>query len=127
MTSKVLILKDGMTNGFLLGELIESTKAKWMNCALEEINPYKSILLGIIKASLNTQSFISKASFQETTFLTKVALQSLIDWLKGFKKNVILGGIVPISTGCEEVSCQITLEKKKTYFIEKKRNYFIIR
>ena len=122
MTSKVLILEDGMTNGFLPGELIEFTKAKRMNRALEEINPYKPVLLGITKASPNTQSFISEASFQETTrVLAKAALRGRIDWLKGLKENVILGGIVPAGTGCEEVSCQITLEKQKNILLKKKK------
>jgi DNA-directed RNA polymerase subunit beta' len=122
MTSKVIILEDGMTNGFLPGELIEFTKAKRMNCALEEINPYKPVLLGITKASLNTQSFISEASFQETTrVLAKAALRGRIDWLKGLKENVIIGGIVPAGTGCEEVSCQIILEKQKNILLKKKK------
>lgn len=122
MTSKVIILEDGMTNGFLPGELIEFTKAKRMNRALEEINPYKPVLLGITKASLNTQSFISEASFQETTrVLAKAALRGRIDWLKGLKENVILGGIVPAGTGCEEVSCQIILEKQKNILLKKKK------
>ena len=92
MTSKVITLEDGMTNGFLPGELIEFARAKRMNRALEEVIPYKPVLLGITKASLNTQSFISEASFQETTrVLAKAALRGRIDWLKGLKENVILG------------------------------------
>lgn len=122
MTSKVLTLEDGITNGFLPGELIEFARAKRMNRALEEINPYKPILLGITKASLNTQSFISEASFQETTrVLAKAALRGRIDWLKGSKENVILGGIVPAGTGCQEVIWQITLEKQKNTLLQKKK------
>jgi DNA-directed RNA polymerase subunit beta' len=122
MTSKVLTSEDGMTNGFLPGELIEFTRAKKMNRALEEINPYKPVLLGITKASLNTQSFISEASFQETTrVLAKAALRGRIDWLKGLKENVILGGIVPAGTGCQEVIYQITLEKQKNILLKKKK------
>lgn len=121
MTSKVITLEDGMTNGFLPGELIEFARAKRMNRALEEIIPYKPVLLGITKASLNTQSFISEASFQETTrVLAKAALRGRIDWLKGLKENVILGGIVPAGTGCQEVICQITLEKQKNILLKKK-------
>nr|YP_010249920.1 RNA polymerase beta'' subunit [Polytrichum commune]QTT78357.1 RNA polymerase beta'' subunit [Polytrichum commune] len=122
MTSKVLTLEDGMTNGFLPGELIEFSKAKRMNRALEEVIPYKPVLLGITKASLNTQSFISEASFQETTrVLAKAALRGRIDWLKGLKENVILGGIVPAGTGCQEVIWQITLEKQKNILLKKKK------
>jgi DNA-directed RNA polymerase subunit beta' len=125
MTSKVITLEDGMTNGFLPGELIEFIRAKRMNRALEEVIPYKPVLLGITKASLNTQSFISEASFQETTrVLAKAALRGRIDWLKGLKENVILGGIVPAGTGCQEVICQITLEKQKNSLLKKKIKLF---
>nr|YP_010917740.1 RNA polymerase subunit beta'' [Encalypta ciliata]UVG41326.1 RNA polymerase subunit beta'' [Encalypta ciliata] len=125
MTSKVFTLEDGMTNGFSPGELIEFSKAKRMNRALEEIIPYKPVLLGITKASLNTQSFISEASFQETTrVLAKAALRGRIDWLKGLKENVILGGIIPTGTGCQEVLWQITLEKQKNILLKKNKNKF---
>ena len=121
MTSKVVTLEDGMINGFLPGELIEFTRIKRMNRVLEEIIPYKPVLLGITKASLNTQSFISEASFQETTrVLAKAALRGRIDWLKGLKENVILGGIVPAGTGCQEVIWQIILEKQKNILLKKK-------
>nr|YP_010188722.1 RNA polymerase beta'' subunit [Entosthodon attenuatus]QZJ47525.1 RNA polymerase beta'' subunit [Entosthodon attenuatus] len=122
MTSKVFTLEDGMTNGFLPGELIEFTRAKRINRALEEVIPYKPVLLGITKASLNTQSFISEASFQETTrVLAKAALRGRIDWLKGLKENVILGGIIPTGTGCEEVLWQLTLKKQKNILLKKKK------
>nr|YP_009682228.1 RNA polymerase beta' subunit [Fissidens nobilis]QDQ38640.1 RNA polymerase beta' subunit [Fissidens nobilis] len=122
MTSKVLTLEDGMTNGFLPGELIEFARAKRMNRALEEVILYKPVLLGITKASLNTQSFISEASFQETTrVLAKAALRGRIDWLKGLKENVIPGGIVPTGTGCQEVIWQITLEKQKNILLKKNK------
>lgn len=122
MTSKVVTLEDGMINGFLPGELVEFTRIKRMNRALEEIIPYKPVLLGITKASLNTQSFISEASFQETTrVLAKAALRGRIDWLKGLKENVILGGIVPAGTGCQEVIWQISLEKQKNILLKKKK------
>lgn len=122
MTSKVITLEDGMTNGFLPGELIEFTRAKRMNRALEEVIFYKPVLLGITKASLNTQSFLSEASFQETTrVLAKAALRGRIDWLKGLKENVILGGIVPAGTGCQEVIWQITLEKQKNILLKKNK------
>lgn len=121
MTSKVITLEDGMTNSFLPGELIEFTRIKRMNRALEEVIPYKPVLLGITKASLNTQSFISEASFQETTrVLAKAALRGRIDWLKGLKENVILGGIIPAGTGCQEVIWQISLEKQKNILLKKK-------
>nr|QZJ47977.1 RNA polymerase beta'' subunit [Tetraphis pellucida] len=122
MTSKVLTLEDGMANGFLPGELVEFSRAQRMNRVLEEVVPYKPILLGITKASLNTHSFISEASFQETTrVLAKAALRGRIDWLKGLKENVILGGIVPAGTGCQEVIWQVTLEKQKSLLLKKNK------
>jgi DNA-directed RNA polymerase subunit beta' len=58
------------------------------------------MLLGITKASLSTQSFISAASFQETTrVLTEAALAGKIDYLRGLKENVIMGRLIPAGTG----------------------------
>ena len=58
------------------------------------------ILLGITKASLVTDSFISAASFQETTkILTSAAIEGKIDWLRGLKENVIIGRLIPVGTG----------------------------
>nr|YP_009667960.1 RNA polymerase beta' subunit [Jubula hutchinsiae]QCW58736.1 RNA polymerase beta' subunit [Jubula hutchinsiae] len=119
MTSKVITSEDGIINVFLPGELIESSRAQRMNRVLEEAIPYEPILLGITKSSLNTQSFISEASFQETTrILAKAALKGRIDWLKGLKENVILGGIIPAGTGSQEVIWQNTIEKKENLFIK---------
>ncbi len=79
----------------------------------------------VTKASLNNQSFISEVGFQETTrVLAKAALRGRIDWLKGLKENVILGGIVPASTGCQEVIWQITLEKQRNILLKKKKTNF---
>ncbi|MCP4578237.1 MAG: hypothetical protein GY846_18355, partial [Deltaproteobacteria bacterium] len=58
------------------------------------------LLLGITKASLTTQSFISAASFQETTrVLTEAAVAGKVDYLRGLKENVIMGRLVPAGTG----------------------------
>jgi len=100
ITSKVLVSEDGMSNVFLPGELIGLLRAERMGRALEEGIRYQAFLLGITKASLNTQSFISEASFQETArVLAKAALRGRIDWLKGLKENVVLGGLIPAGTG----------------------------
>nr|YP_009687192.1 RNA polymerase beta' subunit [Hippophae gyantsensis]QDW75939.1 RNA polymerase beta' subunit [Hippophae gyantsensis] len=100
ITSKVLVSEDGMSNVFLPGELIGLLRAERTGRALEEAICYRAVLLGITKASLNTQSFISEASFQETArVLAKAALRGRIDWLKGLKENVVLGGMVPVGTG----------------------------
>nr|UFH81893.1 RNA polymerase beta'' subunit [Myosoton aquaticum] len=100
ITSKVLVSEDGMSNVFLPGELIGLFRAERAGRALEEGICYRTFLLGITRASLNTQSFISEASFQETArVLAKAALRGRIDWLKGLKENVVLGGMIPVGTG----------------------------
>ena len=61
---------------------------------------YLPTLLGITKASLNSESFISAASFQETTrVLTEAAIEGKKDWLHGLKENVIIGRLIPAGTG----------------------------
>lgn len=63
---------------------------------------WEPVLLGITKASLTTESFISAASFQETTkVLTQAAISSKVDHLRGLKENVIMGRLIPAGTGCE--------------------------
>jgi DNA-directed RNA polymerase subunit beta' len=63
----------------------------------------KPVLLGITKAALTTDSFISAASFQETTrVLTEAAINGRIDTLLGLKENVIVGRLIPAGTGFEE-------------------------
>jgi DNA-directed RNA polymerase subunit beta' len=58
------------------------------------------LILGITKASLSTESFISAASFQETTkVLTEASIQGSVDHLRGLKENVIMGRIIPAGTG----------------------------
>ena len=62
----------------------------------------RPLLLGITKASLSTDSFISAASFQETTrVLTEAAIQGAVDHLRGLKENVIVGRLIPAGTGME--------------------------
>nr|USG57600.1 RNA polymerase beta'' subunit [Primula ranunculoides] len=125
ITSKVLVSEDGMSNVFSPGELIGLLRAERMGRALEEAICYRVILLGITRASLNTQSFISEASFQETArVLAKAALRGRIDWLKGLKENVVLGGMIPVGTGVKglmSLSSQhnnIPLKKKKKNLFE---------
>jgi DNA-directed RNA polymerase subunit beta' len=63
---------------------------------------FKPMLLGITRASLTTESFLSAASFQETTkVLSKAAVEGKIDRLKGLKENLIMGNLIPAGTGCE--------------------------
>nr|YP_010008035.1 RNA polymerase beta'' subunit [Melaleuca leucadendra]QNR87807.1 RNA polymerase beta'' subunit [Melaleuca leucadendra] len=125
ITSKVLVSEDGMSNVFLPGELIGLLRAARMGRALEESICYRAILLGITRASLNTQSFISEASFQETArVLAKAALRGRIDWLKGLKENVVIGGMIPVGTGFKGLVHRsrqhknIPLKTKKNHFFE---------
>ena len=66
----------------------------------KEIVTYTPLILGITKASLLTESFISAASFQQTVrVLTKAAIEGKTDWLRGLKENVIIGQLIPAGTG----------------------------
>ena len=92
MTAKVRI-DDGGDTIMLPGELIELRQVEQVNEAMSITGGaparYTPVLLGITKASLNTDSFISAASFQETTrVLTEAAIEGKSDWLRGLKENV---------------------------------------
>nr|AIQ79192.1 RNA polymerase beta' subunit [Chaetobromus involucratus subsp. dregeanus] len=124
VTSKVRVSEDGMSNVFLPGELIGLLRAERAGRALDESIYYRAILLGITRASLNTQSFISEASFQETArVLAKAALRGRIDWLKGLKENVVLGGIIPVGTGFQKFLHR-SPQDKNLYFEIQKKNLF---
>lgn len=100
MTSKVQILEGGQT-GLLAGELIEFDWIRLIHQKLvNEDICYEPIILGITKSCLETESFISAASFQETTrILSRAAIQNKVDFVRGLKQNVILGNLVPAGTG----------------------------
>jgi DNA-directed RNA polymerase subunit beta' len=103
MTSKVRI-DDGGDTTRLPGELVDLHQVEQINEAMEITGSipaeYTPILMGITKASLNTDSFISAASFQETTrVLTEAAIEGKSDWLRGLKENVIIGRLIPAGTG----------------------------
>jgi DNA-directed RNA polymerase subunit beta' len=88
----------------LPGELVELRQVEQVNEAMSITGgaraEYTPMLLGITKASLNTDSFISAASFQETTrVLTEAAIEGKSDWLRGLKENVIIGRLIPAGTG----------------------------
>nr|YP_009650198.1 RNA polymerase beta '' subunit [Triplachne nitens]QCD15433.1 RNA polymerase beta '' subunit [Triplachne nitens] len=124
VTSKVRVSEDGMSNVFSPGELIGLLRAERAGRALDESIYYRAILLGITRASLNTQSFISEASFQETArVLAKAALRGRIDWLKGLKENVVLGGIIPVGTGFLKFVHR-SPQDKNLYFEIQKQNLF---
>ncbi|MDF0555351.1 DNA-directed RNA polymerase subunit beta' [Kamptonema sp. UHCC 0994] len=103
MTNKVRI-DDGGDTTMLPGELVELRQVEQVNEAMSITGgapaDYTPVLLGITKASLNTDSFISAASFQETTrVLTEAAIEGKSDWLRGLKENVIIGRLIPAGTG----------------------------
>ena len=103
MTSKARV-DDGGDTTMLPGELVELYQVQQVNEAMSITGgapaEYTPVLLGITKASLNTDSFISAASFQETTrVLTEAAIEGKSDWLRGLKENVIIGRLIPAGTG----------------------------
>ncbi|MDJ0704846.1 MAG: DNA-directed RNA polymerase subunit beta' [Leptolyngbyaceae cyanobacterium MO_188.B28] len=103
MTSKGRV-DDGGDTTMLPGELVEIHQIEQVNEAMSITGgapaEYTPVLLGITKASLNTDSFISAASFQETTrVLTEAAIEGKSDWLRGLKENVIIGRLIPAGTG----------------------------
>jgi DNA-directed RNA polymerase subunit beta' len=91
---------------FLPEEVVDKFKFRAENLKTSEAGGRpaqgKAMLLGITKASLSTDSFISAASFQETTrVLTEAAINGKVDYLRGLKENVIMGRLVPAGTGLE--------------------------
>ena len=103
MIKKVKVVDSGTTK-LLPGELVELKEIEAENAIARENNgqeaTYEALLLGITKASLNTESFISAASFQETTrILTEAAVEGKKDLLRGLKENVIIGRLIPAGTG----------------------------
>ena len=103
MLQKVEV-EDGGETTFLAGEQIDRIEFDAVNAKAEEeglaLSTAQPVLQGITKASLQTQSFISAASFQETTrVLTEAAVSGRIDRLTGLKENVIVGRLIPAGTG----------------------------
>ena len=103
MLKKIEVKNSGDSN-LLPGEVVDRIKFENMNEELQKNNKKPAIgervLMGITKASLQTESFISAASFQETTrVLTDAAIKGKVDYLQGLKENVIVGRLVPAGTG----------------------------
>ncbi len=103
MLRRVVVENPG-DSGYIAGEQVERSEMLNTNDALraEDKMPatYSNLLLGITKASLSTDSFISAASFQETTrVLTEAAIMGKRDELRGLKENVIVGRLIPAGTG----------------------------
>jgi hypothetical protein len=127
MTTKVLITHEGHTP-LLPREVVDLYHIQYINEIIVAHNKrpayYVPLLLGITKAALNNPSFISAASFQETTrVLTKAAIEGRVDWLRGLKENIIIGHLIPSGTGYQSYkncfnritqnSTKISLEKIK--------------
>jgi len=114
---KKVEIKDSGDSDLLNGELVDSIQLNEINEELEKQNKKQAkgerILLGITKASLQTNSFISAASFQETTrVLTDAAIKGKIDTLEGLKENVIVGRLVPAGTGFSKSQLNIQARKQ---------------
>lgn len=101
MTSNVWIIDPGQT-GLLYGEILPLHWIERINSLLISNQVlYEPILLGMTKTCLEASSFLSAASFQETTrVLGRAALQNQIDFVRGLKQNIILGNFIPAGTGC---------------------------
>jgi DNA-directed RNA polymerase subunit beta' len=105
MMRRVRIIDPGDTN-FLAEDHVERKVFRQENQRVTALGGTAAsaapLLLGITKASLSTESFISASSFQETTkVLTEAALQGKVDYLRGLKENVIMGRLIPAGTGLQ--------------------------
>ena len=103
MTTKVVITDEGDTP-LLKREVIDLYHIEHINKIIYKERKccayYLPLLFGITRAALNNPSFISAASFQETTrVLTKAAIEGRMDWLRGLKENIIIGQLIPAGTG----------------------------
>ena len=103
MLQKVEVIESGDSE-FPVGDVVDKTDVLQRNIELKEAGKkeakFKMMILGITKASLQTNSFISAASFQETTrVLTEAAINGKVDKLTGLKENVIVGKLIPAGTG----------------------------
>ena len=128
MTRKTRILESGSTS-LLSGSMVDVTELEAENELIQArldagetgiaLATGEPVLLGITKASLNTESFLSAASFQETTkVLTEAAIRGKVDHLLGLKENVIIGKLIPAGTGLDtyrDVEIDATAEVATTY------------
>jgi len=104
--SKVYVL-DGGDSEYLSGQIIDKIEAKTINENFRKKDKkaiiFEEIILGITRVALKTESFLSAASFQETTsVLIEAAIKGSVDRLRGLKENVIIGRLIPAGTGYKE-------------------------
>jgi DNA-directed RNA polymerase subunit beta' len=124
MLQKVDIVDPGDT-GFLAGEQVDQTELEEANAGVAEEGGKPGsgtpVLLGITKASLQTRSFISAASFQETTrVLTEAAVNGKVDSLEGLKENVIVGSLIPAGTGAMNSRIKSVASRRDTLILAQK-------
>jgi DNA-directed RNA polymerase subunit beta' len=122
MLRKALII-DGEDTKFIQGDQVDYAELKEENeriiAAGKTPAQFERVLLGITKASLATNSFISAASFQETTrVLTEAAVTGKKDHLRGLKENVVVGRLIPAGTGME---FHDKLRNKKHYYLDEQK------
>jgi DNA-directed RNA polymerase subunit beta' len=125
MLQKVEITEPG-DSGMLKDEQIDKLDFDELNDQLEAEGKKKAeavpVLLGITKASLQTRSFVSAASFQETTrVLTEAAVSGKADLLEGLKENVIVGRLIPAGTGAGISSAKLIAAKRDDLILEERR------
>ncbi|MCX7345543.1 MAG: DNA-directed RNA polymerase subunit beta', partial [Alphaproteobacteria bacterium] len=125
MLQKVEITDSGDST-LLAGEQVDQVELEQENAKLEAegLRPATGVpvLLGITKASLQTRSFISAASFQETTrVLTEAAVQGKIDTLEGLKENVIVGRLIPAGTGGMLARLRHVADKRDALILEEQK------
>ncbi|MGA2042307.1 MAG: DNA-directed RNA polymerase subunit beta' [Roseiarcus sp.] len=124
MLQKVDIVDPGDTD-FLPGEQIDETELESANEIMKaegkKLATGTPVLLGITKASLQTRSFISAASFQETTrVLTEAAVNGKVDTLEGLKENVIVGRLIPAGTGAAMTKLRSVAAMRDTLILAQK-------
>ena len=120
---KKVEVKDPGDSELLRGEIIDLNDIKVINEKLsnDKKKPvsFERVLLGITKASLQTNSFISAASFQETTrVLTDASIKGKVDNLEGLKENVIVGRLVPAGTGLTKMGWDKVAQKEDKLRLE---------
>ena len=136
--SKMIVVSDPGDSDYEEGDLLDKGEQREINKQLKEeekkpvkgkaVKPatFRPLLLGITRASLNTESFISAASFQETTrVLTDAATEGKTDYLMGLKENVIMGRLIPAGTGF--VATRKPLVKKIDDDEDLQRNDFVLK
>ncbi len=118
MFSKMRITVSG-ESGLVVGEVVDKSKLNTLNEDLAKQGKAQAeaeqLLMGITKVSLNTESFLAAASFQETTrVLIEAAVTGKIDYLRGLKENVIIGKIIPAGTGFNQQAVQEAISIAET-------------